>query len=477
MTSGKETDVRTRFAPSPTGHLHIGGARTAIFNWLYTRHMGGKFILRIEDTDRERSKDEYTEAILDGMKWLGLDYDSGPFYQSERENLYQGAIERLITGGNAYRCYCTPEDLKEKRSSQMERGEKPKYDGTCRGKDLPSRSEVYVVRFKTPQTGTTAFRDMIKGNISFDNGELDDLIIRRSDGSPTYNLTVVVDDADMKITHVIRGDDHINNTPRQMLIFKALGYDIPTFAHVPLIFGSDQKKLSKRHGALSVVEYRELGYLPEALVNYLVRLGWSSGDQEIFSREELIDKFDISDVGKSAGIFNPEKLEWLNAHYIKEADPERLARDLLPFIERQGYGGYSHTADCDKEYLIDVVKTLQERSKTLTEMAKMGGFYFKDEIEYDEKAAKKFLKTDVAPAFQSLIAKFRSIDPWNQDTIGSAFQDVLDEMEIKLGKVAQPLRVALTGGTVSPGIFDIICVLGRDRVIERIDKAIAFIES
>ena len=473
MTSGtskKDTSVRTRFAPSPTGYLHLGGARTALFNWLYARHTGGKFVLRIEDTDPERSKEEYTEAILKSMRWLGLLWDEGPFFQSKRNGLYQAAIEKLLDKGKAYCCYCTPEELEEKRREAQARGEKPRYDRTCRDKDLPERDEPYVVRFRTPETGTTEFIDLIKGKIAFENKELDDLIIRRSDGTPTYNLTVVIDDVDMRITHVIRGDDHTNNTPRQIVIFEALGYDVPAFAHMPLTLGPDKSRLSKRHGAKSITEYIDEGFLPEAMVNYIVRLGWSYGDQEIFSIDELIEKFDISDVGKSAGVFNPEKMEWLSAHYIKESDPKRLAGDLLPFVEKMGY-----SVD-DKEWLAKVAVTLKERSKTLKEMAEMGEFYFKKEIEYDEAAAKKFLKEDVLDPFRALSSRFEKMEKWDKDTIEGSFTELLDEMGLKLSKVAQPLRVALTGGTVSPGIFEIIEVIGREGVISRIDKAIKLIE-
>jgi len=463
--------VRVRFAPSPTGHLHIGGARTALFNWLHARRTGGAFILRIEDTDRERSKDEYTEAILDSLTWLGMDWDEGPFFQSKRDDLYQKAIDGLLAEKKAYRCYCTQEELEEKRAAAMKRGEKPKYDGTCRGKDLPHRDEPHVVRFQTPQSGVTEFTDVIKGKIIFENSELDDLIIKRSDGSPTYNFTVVVDDTDMNITHVIRGDDHINNTPRQILIFQALGFDVPAFAHVPMIFGEDHKKLSKRHGALSTTEYREMGYLPEALVNYLVRLGWSHGDQEIFSIDELKGVFTVEDVGKSAGVFNPEKLEWLNGHYIRQADPARIARDLIPILGGRGY------EDIDEAWLARAVVTLQERAKTLVEMADMGEFYLTDNITYDEKAANKFLKRSVTAPLGEIKEELTALPDWSAANIESAFNRVLERLDLKLGKIAQPLRVALTGGTVSPGIYEIIDVLGKERVIERIERALSYIFS
>jgi glutamyl-tRNA synthetase len=464
------TNVRTRFAPSPTGYLHLGGTRTALFNWLYARHTGGSFILRVEDTDRERSKQEFTDTILDSMRWLGLDWDEGPYFQSERDTLYQPGIERLLSEEKAYRCYCSPEELERKRKEAQARGEKPKYDGTCRGKNLPMRDEPYVVRFLTPKSGATEFTDLVKGKIRFENSELDDLIIRRSDGSPTYNFTVVIDDADMNITHVIRGDDHINNTPRQIVIFKALGYDIPAYAHMPLTLGPDKARLSKRHGAKSITEYRNEGILPDALVNYIVRLGWSHGDQEIFSMEELIEKFDIADIGKSAGIFDQEKMEWLSAHYIKEAKNERLAAAIAPLLQERGFEVK------DTEWLKKAVGTLKERSKTLREIVELGDFYFTDEIEYDEKAKQKFFTPEVVAPFRELVNAFGDLAVWNQEEIERAFTVVLDGLELKLSKVAQPLRVALTGKTVSPGIFEIIEVIGKERVMARIQRAISLIE-
>jgi glutamyl-tRNA synthetase len=465
----RQSPVRVRFAPSPTGHLHIGGARTALFNYLYARHTGGVFILRIEDTDRERSRDEYTEAILASMTWLGLTWDEGPEFQSKRDGLYHAAVDRLVDEKKAYRCYCSSELLEEKRKLAEERKEKPMYDGTCRDKDLPARDEPYVVRFRSHRDGVTEFNDLIKGRIVFENKELDDLIIRRSDGSPTYNLTVVVDDMDMGVTHVIRGDDHVNNTPRQIQVFEALGYPVPAFAHVPLMLGPDRSRLSKRHGAKSMTEYITEGYLPEAMVNYLARLGWSHGDQEIFSMAELIEKFDIADVGKSAGVFNPEKLEWLNAHYIKESDPQRLAERLLPFVESRGWGRP------DVGQVARAAATLKERSKTLVEMAEMGAFYFADEIGYDPKAAEKFLTPDVERPFAALAERFTTLEPWEHAAIEAAFTEVIEGLGLTLAKLAQPLRVALTGKTVSPGIFEVIEVIGKDRVIRRIEKAVAYI--
>jgi len=465
------SEVRARFAPSPTGHLHLGGARTALFNWLHCRHAGGKFILRIEDTDRERSKKEYTDAILQSLLWLGLEWDEGPFYQSERDASYQKGIVKLLSEGKAYRCVCSPEELEEKRARALERGEKPKYDGTCRDKNLPQQEKPFVVRFKTPGSGVTEFVDLIKGRITFNNDELDDLIIRRSDGSPTYNFTVVIDDMDMRINLVIRGDDHVNNTPRQIQIFQALGVSPPAFAHVPMILGPDRARLSKRHGAKSMTEYIEEGFLPEAMINYLARLGWSHGDQEIFTVEELVEKFDIVDVGKSAGVFNPEKMEWLNAHYIKSSPPERLAEMLEPFLIKKG-----HRVP-DRQWLAKVVETLRERSKTLLEMVEMGDFYFADEVVFAEGTREKFLTAGVLEPLDALKEKFSSLDTWEVSSIERAFTDVLDSLDLKLAKVAQPLRVVLTGKTVSPGIFEIIEVIGKERVIERIEAGINYIES
>ena len=356
--------IITRFPPSPTGYLHIGGARTALFNWLFARHHKGKFILRIEDTDKVRSKKEYVEDIIEGLKWLGLNWDEGPYFQSERLNIYKEHIERLLSEGKAYYCHCSPEELERKRQKALAQGKKPRYDGTCRYKNLPPKPGA-VVRFKSNLAGETILNDLIHGPIIFNNAELDDWIIQRSDGTPTYNFVVVVDDALMGITHVIRGDDHINNTPKQLQLYQALGYKPPQFAHVPMILGPDKSKLSKRHGASSILEYREKGFLPQALVNFLVRLGWSYGDQEIFSLEELIEKFDISRIGKSPAIFNFEKLLWLNAHYIKELKDENLAELLIPFLNKKNY------PPTPKDYVIKVVRTLNTRAKTLEEMAEM----------------------------------------------------------------------------------------------------------
>ena len=462
-------NVVTRFSPSPTGTLHIGGARTALFNWLFARHHGGKFILRIEDTDVARSAEEYTRAIIESMEWLGMDWDEGPYFQSKRLDIYKKYIETLIDKGLAYYCDCPPEEVEKKRKEAMAAGKKPKYDGKCRTRNLgpgPDR----VVRFRAPDVGTTVVHDVIKGNIEFDNSELDDLVIQRTDGMPTYNFAVVVDDLTMGITHVIRGDDHVNNTPRQILIYEALGANPPVFAHVPMILGQDRTRLSKRHGATSVLAYRDAGYLPEAMVNYLVRLGWSYGDQEIFSKEELIEKFNLENIGKSASIFDPEKLLWLNSHYIKEYDPERLSELLIPFLERRKF------TIPDRNYLKRAIVTLQPRAKTLAEMADMIDFYLLDRIEYDPKAAKKFLKPAMIPIFEMLIGRFKDMSDFTEEKLEKIFRDISEEQGVKLGKIAQPVRVALTGRTASPGLFEIIDILGRERTIDRLQAALKYMK-
>ncbi|MCE5274736.1 MAG: glutamate--tRNA ligase [Syntrophaceae bacterium] len=461
--------VRTRFAPSPTGQLHIGGVRTALFSWLHARHFGGKFILRVEDTDAERSTDENTEQILASMKWLGLDWDEGPFFQSERLDLYNSYIRKLLDEGKAYWCECPPEVLEEKRGQALKDGKKPKYDGTCRNKGLgpgPGR----VVRFVMPDTGVTSFNDMIKGTISMENEELDDLILLRSDGMPTYNLTVVIDDATMNITHVIRGDDHVNNTPRQVKIYEALGFELPLFAHVPMILGPDKTKLSKRHGATSVIAYQDMGYLPEALVNYLVRLSWSHGDQEIFTRDELITYFDIHNVGRSAAVFNPEKLLWLNHHYIKTGDPARLADLLTVFIRERGY------PVPDAEYLRKVVIDIRERTKSLDDMLDFGGFYF-HEVDPPDELKQQHFTPDLAKVFEDLIQGFGQTDLTDRAKAEEVVKTVIDQYAMKFKTIAQPMRVALTGKTVSPGLFEIISTLGKDQVLPRLQKALAFMKS
>ncbi len=462
------SEVRLRFAPSPTGYLHVGGARTALFNWLLARKEGGKFILRIEDTDVARSTQESVDAILEGMTWLGLDWDEGPFYQSDNFPLYREHVEKLLAAGKAYKCYCTPEELEKKRELALAEGRKPKYDGTCRSltEDVPGAP--YVVRFRSPEEGETAFDDLIKGRISFQNEELDDLIIQRTDGTPTYNFTVVIDDATMGITTVIRGDDHVNNTPRQILLYEALGYPVPKFAHVPMILGADKSRLSKRHGATSVMAYRDMGYLPEAMVNYLVRLGWSYGDEEIFSLDDLISKFSIESVGRSAGVFNPDKLLWLNAHYIKTGDPQRLAQLLVPFLEQRGI---DHTVGPE---LVEVVKTLQDRSRTMLEMADGTIFYYAGDFDYDEQSLEKFLTPAARELCADLVARLEQADDLGHDAIAELFGALCSDQGVKMKAVAQPARYALTGGSASPGIYEVIGVLGRDETVRRLRRALEF---
>lgn len=460
--------IRTRFAPSPTGYLHIGGARTALFNWLFSRHNDGEFVLRIEDTDQQRSTDESTKAILDAMAWLGLNWDEGPHFQAQRVDLHREMVQKLIREGKAYYCTCRPEELEAKRKEALATGKKPKYDGTCRDKGL-KKTPGSVVRFRGAQTGITIVEDLIKGNISFNNDELDDLIIERGDGYPTYNFAVVIDDALMNITHVIRGDDHVNNTPRQILMYQALGFDVPQFAHVPMILGADKARLSKRHGATSVMAYKEMGFLPEALVNYLVRLGWSHGDQEIFSLKELIEHFDFSAVGKSPAVFNPEKLLWLNAHYIKEAKPERLLEEMKPLWA----AGISTD---DEAFTQKVIVDLQPRVKTLVELAQMADFYFAAQIQYEEQAAQKFLVPEVAGHLKAIAAMIPAVQNFSKESIEEFLKNFIEEHKIKFKAIAQPLRVALTGKTVSPGIDEIMVTLGRQRVLQRINDAIAYID-
>ena len=462
--------VRSRFAPSPTGFLHIGGARTALFAWLYARHYNGQFILRIEDTDQLRSTEESTRAILDALAWLGLDWDEGPFFQAQRVDMHREMVKKLLDEGKAYHCVCTPEELEEKRKRALAEGRKPKYDGTCRDKNLPVSANA-AVRFRCPHTGVTIVNDLIKGVITFNNEELDDLVIERSDGYPTYNFAVVVDDAQMEITHVIRGDDHVNNTPRQILLYEALGYTIPQFGHVSMIMGSDKTRLSKRHGATSVMTYKDMGYLPEGLVNYLVRLGWSHGDQEIFTMEELIRLFTFDSVGKSAAVFNPEKLLWLNQHYIKECPPERLVQEMIPFWQQRGVD------TADQGFLRHIVDDVKSRSKTLVELAESSLFYFADDVAYESEAADAFLKAEMADHLTAVAQGVPSLQDYTKKGIEAFLRTLAEDRGFKLKVIAQPLRVALTGKTVSPGIDDIMVTLGKERVIKRITRAVEYIKN
>jgi glutamyl-tRNA synthetase len=460
--------ICTRFAPSPTGYLHVGGARTALFSWLYARKHGGQFILRIEDTDLERSTTESVNAILEGMTWLGLEYDQGPFYQTERFDRYNQVIQQLLDQGLAYRCNCSRERLDVMRDEAMKRKAKPRYDGHCRHKDVDP-NEPHVIRFRNPEDGVVVVDDMVRGRVAFGNEELDDLIIRRTDGSPTYNLTVVVDDMDMGVTVVIRGDDHLNNTPRQINIQRALGKEPPKYAHVPMILGDDGARLSKRHGAVSVMQYRDDGYLPEALLNYLVRLGWSHGDQEIFSLDEMIELFDIDAVNKAASTFNTEKLLWLNQHYIKSSDPARIAHLLSPHMGK---------LDIDPSQgpdLVDVVRAQQERAKTLVEMAEISAFFYQDFDEYDEKAAKKNLRPVAKVPLEQALEALKQLQEWTPERLHQLVEDVSAELELKMGKVAQPLRVAVVGRAASPGIDDTLYLVGKQACIRRIERALEYI--
>ena len=464
------SQIRLRFAPSPTGYLHVGGARTALFNWLLARKQHGKFILRIEDTDVARSTQESVDAILEGMTWLGLDWDEGPFYQSDNFPLYKEYVQRLLDAGQAYKCYCSSEQLEAKREQALKDGGKPKYDGSCR--DLAPQADdgrPYVVRFKAPQQGSTSWVDLVKGKISFENSELDDLIIQRTDGTPTYNFVVVVDDASMAITTVIRGDDHVNNTPRQILLYQALGSAVPAFAHVPMILGSDKARLSKRHGATSVMAYRDMGYLPEAMVNYLVRLGWSYGDEEIFSLEDLIQKFSIENVGRSAGVFNTDKLLWLNAHYIKSGDPVRLAGLLTPFLRERGVDPESGPD------LVAVVRTLQERAKTMLELADGALFYYREGFAYDEKGVAKSFNAEARALLAELAGKLEAQESFTGAAIEDVFKQICEEKGIKMGQIGPAVRLALSGSTASPGIFEMLEVLGKAESRKRLERAIASI--
>jgi glutamyl-tRNA synthetase len=461
--------IRTRFAPSPTGYLHIGGIRTALFSWLYARQHKGEFVLRIEDTDRERSTQASVDAILDGMQWLGLQHDLGPFYQTKRFDLYNEAIDQLLATGQAYYCYCSKERIDKLRTKQMANKEKPRYDGHCRNIDTILNTGVKpVIRFKNPQKGEVIIRDLIKGDVIVQNKELDDLIIARSDGTPTYNLTVVVDDWQMGITHVIRGDDHLNNTPRQINILQALGATIPQYAHVPMILGSDGQRLSKRHGAVNVMNYRDEGYLPQALLNYLVRLGWSHGDQEIFSLAEMIELFDLKSVNSAASTFNPDKLLWLNQQYIKTTAAEELVEHLQFHCDQLSIDTKNGPN------LTEIIKLQAERAKTLKEMAENSRFFFSDTVELNEKAAKKHLKPAIYDALANLCTEFEQMKTWQADAIHALIHKVAEKYELKLGKIAQPLRVAVTGGTVSPSIDATVYLIGKNRSIARIKQALTF---
>jgi len=463
--------VRTRFAPSPTGVLHLGSVRTALYCWLYARHHDGQFVLRIEDTDPERSTKENVDAILDGMAWLGLDADEGPFYQTERFGRYREVIEQWLSEGKAYHCYCTKEELAELRERQMNAGERVRYDGRCRDRTEPRDGVRPVVRFKNPLEGEVVVDDLVRGRVVFDNAQLDDLVIARPDGSPTYNFSVIIDDFDMQISHVIRGDDHLNNTPRQMNMLAAMGAEPPVYAHLPMILGPDGAKLSKRHGAVDIREYKEQGYLPEAMLNYLVRLGWSHGDQEIFSVEEMIEFFDIADVNHSASSFNPEKLLWINQQHIMATPAERLAEALMPFLIRAGLD------PAEGPDPVHVVEGFHERAETLLHMASSARYCYEDFDVIDEKSAKKHLRPVILEPLTVAKDRLAQLEHWGQAAIHEVIEAVAADYDINMGKLGQPIRVAVTSGPVSPPIDVTLWLVGQRRTVERLERAIELIRA
>lgn len=458
--------VRTRFAPSPTGYLHVGGARTALFSWLYAKKHNGQFILRIEDTDRERSTDAAVRAILDGMEWLGLQQNEGPFYQTKRFDRYSEIVQQLLDSGHAYRCYCSKERLDQLREEQLNKKQKPRYDRACLDQAPPEGEAAYVIRFNNPCDGEVVIDDQILGKVVVQNSELDDLIIMRSDGTPTYNLTVVVDDLDMQVSHVIRGNDHLNNTARQMNMLKALGGTPPKYAHVPMILGNDGKRLSKRHGAVSVLQYREDGFLPQALLNYLVRLGWSYGDQEVFSIAEMINLFDITDVNKSAAAFDNEKLIWLNQHYIKNLDLETIAHELNWHMQQAGIDVAQGPS------LEDLITIQRDRAKTLKEMVEQSHFFYTDTVEYDPKASAKHLKAELREPLNYFKEQLEQLSTWQTEELHKLIVSTAEKFDLKMGKIAQPIRVAVTGNTVSPSIDKTLFLIGKQRVLQRLSNAL-----
>ncbi len=472
--------IRVRFAPSPTGNPHLGNFRTALYNYLFARHNHGEFLLRIEDTDRERSTEESLNAIFDSLRWMGLESDEEPYFQSNRLDRHQSEVKRLLNEGHAYLCRCTPEELEERRQQQIANKQKPMYDRRCREKNYSDDGTPSCIRLRSPDTGVTVVNDLIRGDISVNNEEIDDLILVRTDGSPTYNLAVVVDDHDMGITHVIRGDDHLNNTIRQVAIFESLGYELPTFAHLPQILGPDKTRLSKRHGATGVLEYRAKGYLPEALVNYLARLGWAHGDQEFFLMEDLIKHFELEHVNKSSAIFDPQKLEWLNGEHIRHLSVEELSRRFIQFVQEQGYLEPSYCQDpANQDLFLKIAKSTQERSRDLCEMFEMVSFLFKKEFEYPEKDAKKLFKPEAVEGLQALLEyaeqqgeKQPTHEDWEE-----AFKEIMEKQQIKMRILAQAVRLALTGTKVSPPIFDVIDMLGLEGVKSRLKMALNYAQS
>ncbi len=462
--------IRTRFAPSPTGYLHVGGARTALYSWLFARHHEGTFILRIEDTDRERSTQEAVDAILEGMRWLGLDYDEGPYFQTKHFERYAAIAQQLLEQGDAYRCYCTKERLEHLRETLTANGEKPRYDGHCRNLPGESLDQPYVLRFKNPTDGVVVFNDAVRGEVEVANAELDDLIIARTDGTPTYNFTVVVDDADMKVNIVIRGEDHISNTPRQINILRALGAQIPQYAHIPMILGADGKRLSKRHGADSVLQFRDEGYLPEALINYLVRLGWSHGDQEVFSVAEMIAAFDLSHINKAPAAFNFEKLNWLNQHYLKTLPPEEIAHHLEWQMQRLNIN-YNDGPELSK-----IVMVLRDRAKTTLEMAEKSRYFYVDHVVLDPVAAQQHLTAEIYEPLEFVMQQLRELNTWQAADVHTVIVKTVEKFKIGMGKIAQPLRVAVTGNTTSPSIDVTLELIGRERALTRLRAALAHIK-
>jgi len=456
--------VRTRFAPSPTGMLHIGGARTALFSWLYARHHGGQFILRIEDTDKERSTDEATQVILDGLNWLGLDWDEEPVFQASRQAEHIRAVEQLIEKGHAYRCYCSREELDGMREAQRAAGKKPMYDGRCRHRSDQPDDQPYVIRFRSPDEGETIVNDLVLGPVSFPNAELDDLILLRTDGTPTYNLAVVIDDAAMSITHVVRGSDHLNNTPRQIQLYQALSLPMPQFAHIPLIHGPDGAKMSKRHGSVAITEYREQGYLADAVNNYLARLGWSHGDDEVFSREQMIELFDLAQVGKAAARFDQQKLDWLNGHYLREAQPADLVDEVARLLALDVSGGPD---------LEPVIASLQERSKNLVDLAEGARFFYQAPTEYQEKAVKKNFRDTTWPLLEQFIAGVELLDTFSGDAAHELISSICEAEGVGMGKLAQPIRILISGGPVSPPIDLTLGLLGKDETLKRLKAGMA----
>ncbi|WP_319541928.1 glutamate--tRNA ligase [uncultured Pseudodesulfovibrio sp.] len=462
------TKIVSRFAPSPTGYLHIGGARTALFSWLLARAAGGEFRLRIEDTDRERSTQEATDAIIDSMKWLGLEHDGEIVFQSSRVDRHNEVIDQLIENGHAYYCQCSKEDVDAMREKAMKEGRKPKYNGSCREKGLTEG----VVRLKAPQEGATGFNDMVKGPINVENSEMDDMILRRSDGTPTYNLAVVVDDHDMGVNHVLRGDDHVNNTPRQILIYRAMGWDVPQFGHVPMILGPDKKKLSKRHGALSVMEYEKMGYLPEAVTNYLARLGWSHGDQELFTMDEMVEMFSTDNLGNSPSVFDLTKFEWVNGQYMQKADPERLAELLCDFLTREV--GEEEAAGVSKADFARIAPLLQPRAKSIVDMLEQSRPFIVDAsfLPYDEAAVKKFLTEETKPLLEEIAQRIEALDEFTEKSLEDVHRQFLEDKDIKFKAIAQPIRVAIMGKTQSPGLFETMIVLGKEQTLARMKRAV-----